>query len=283
MNPIIIASNTQDILGESPIWSSTRQSLVWIDTLTACLHCYDPKNKTTIHHPMPAPLSFIAEEPTGELLLGIGCNLARWHEHSPIQQITTAPHKQMSFRLNDGKKDAKGRLWCGIIHENLNQDSGFLYCIETDGRWRIADKNFTLINGIAWSLGNKTLFVTDSIKRVIYAYDYILSSGEISHKRIFSHFHPIQGKPDGLTIGSDDYLLSVLFDGSAIARISPDGKHCQLIKLPIPRPTSCCFDENEQYLYITSARLGLTPQMLQQFPLSGALLSIDLSEFPIKS
>lgn len=279
MNSIRVASNTQDILGESPIWSSMRQSLIWVDTLTACLHCYNPKNNTTIHYPMPALLSFIAEEPTGELLLGIGNNLARWHEHSPIEQIATAPHKQMHFRLNDGKKDAKGRLWCGIMHNNLNKNSGFLYCIETDGRWRIADKDFTLINGIAWSLDNKTLFVTDSIKRVIYAYDYILSTGKISQKRIFAHFHPIQGKPDGLTIGSDDYLISVLFDGSAIARISPDGKHHQLITLPIPRPTSCCFDKNEQYLYITSARLGLTPQTLQQFPLSGTLLRINLSEF----
>ncbi len=108
---------------------------------------------------------------------------------------------------------------------------------------------------------------------------YTLSDGTLSHKRVFYRFTPVQGKPDGLTVGSDGYLLSVLFDGSAVARISPCGQRVQFIDLPVPRLTSCCFDEDEHYLYVTSARIGLTPQMLSAFPLSGSVLRIDMAGY----
>lgn len=279
MERVTVISPSQDRLGESPLLSATRKSLLWVDTPAGLLHCVDPVSHKTITCSVPAPLAFIAEEPTGGLLLGIGCHLAVWHEHAPVTYLSAAPHQHADFQLNDAKMDAAGRLWCGLINKYLNADSGYLYCIDPDGIWQTKDTNFTLINGIAWSTDNKTLFVTDSVKRVIYAYDYMLSDGTISHKRVFYRFTPAQGKPDGLTIGSDDYLLSVLFDGSAVARISPCGQHVQFIDLPVPRPTSCCFDENEHYLYVTSARIGLTPQMLSAFPLSGGVLRVDMKGY----
>ena len=49
---------------------------------------------------------------------------------------------------------------------------------------------------------------------------------------------------------SADYLLSVLFDGSAIARIAPDGSLERLIPVPVPRPTSCAFGSDGRTLFV---------------------------------
>lgn len=275
MHQINIVANTQTVLVESPIWSESRQSLLWVDTLQGSLLAFDPKTATHTSHPILAPLTFVAENPETKLIVGIGCQLAILDQQFNWQLIGFAPHSRKGYRLNDAKFDAKGRLWCGLINEQLMESSGYLYSFDQDGCWRTIDNGFTLINGIDWSQDNKTLFVTDSIKRVIYAYDFDLNTGNVSHKRIFIPFSQTDGKPDGLVVDVDDYVLSVLFDGSAIARISPNGDNIQFYPLPVKRPTSCCFSDNGQDLYLTSARLGLTEQELIKFPASGALLKID--------
>lgn len=275
MHQVSIAVNTQTILGESPIWSESRQSLLWVNTLQGTLLAFDPQISTHTSHPILAPLTFIAENPETELIVGIGCHLARLDQQFNWQLIGLAPHARESYRLNDAKFDAKGRLWCGLINEQIMESTGYLYSFDQNGCWRTIDKGFTLINGIDWSQDNKTLFVTDSIKRVIYAYDFDLITGDVSHKRIFAQFNHTDGKPDGLVVDTNDYVLSVLFDGSAIARISPSGGDIQFYPLPVKRPTSCCFSDDGQDLYLTSARLGLTEQELIEFPASGTLLKIN--------
>ncbi|MEX2232945.1 MAG: SMP-30/gluconolactonase/LRE family protein [Cyclobacteriaceae bacterium] len=51
-------------------------------------------------------------------------------------------------------------------------------------------------------------------------------------------------------------------------------KHTTTVKVAAPHVTSCCFGGKDlQTLYITTAREGLTPEELQEFPLSGSLFS----------
>lgn len=120
-----------------------------------------------------------------------------------------------------------------------------------------------------------SLYVTDSRRGVIYGYDNDPGSGEVSNRREVISIHPKKGKPDGLIVDQHGFLLSVLFDGAAIARISPQGEIERWIHLPVQRPTSCTFADDDRYLYVTSARLGLSETLLETMPYSGALLRID--------
>lgn len=103
-------------------------------------------------------------------------------------------------------------------------------------------------------------------------------TGKISNRRLFFGMDPKDGKPDGLTMDRFGHLLSVLFDGSAIARIAPDGCLDRLIPLPVPRPTSCAFSGDGNALFITTARIGLSNDRLAAHPLSGALLQIGYED-----
>ena len=120
------------------------------------------------------------------------------------------------------------------MNEALKEDSGYLYRLDPDGAWYTVDSGFTLINGIDWSRDRSTLYVTTSRKGVIYAYDHDPLSGEVKIGAPLILINPHQGKPDGLTVDREGCLLSVLFDGAAIARISPEGIDCQYDCAPSP-------------------------------------------------
>lgn len=119
------------------------------------------------------------------------------------------------------------------------------------------------------------LYVTDSLSGRIYAFPCDPLSGQMGIRKPLLTLAPHYGKPDGLVVDRQGYLLSVLFDGAAIARISPDGKTVRRFHLPVPRPTSCTLDGSGTTLFITSARLGLSARQLAAAPWSGSLLKVD--------
>ena len=275
MNGVSVVFPGKAVLGESPIWSRSRARLLWVDTLGASLNFFDPATGRNVEHAMPGPLGFVAEKNTGELIIGIGCHVELIDRVGKRRRIATAPHAQEGFRLNDASLDSSGRLWVGLIDEELKDGSGYLYRLDPDGKWHTVDSGFTLINGISWSPDWKTFYVTDSRRGIIYGYDNNPCLGEVSNRREVVTINPQKGKPDGLIVDQDGFLLSVLFDGAAIARISPEGEIERWLDLPVQRPTSCAFADNGHYLYVTSARLGLSETLLEKMPYSGALLMID--------
>lgn len=275
MSAVSVAFPSQAILGESPVWSRSRNRLLWVDTLAPALNMFDPVTSQNVALRMPGPLGFVAEDRAGELIVGIGCDIAKVDETGSVSTVATAPHAQAGFRLNDARFDSQGRLWVGLMDEEFSDGSGCLYRFDSDGTWHECDNGFTLINGLDWSRDGRTLYVTDSRKGNIYAYDYDPSSGEIDGRQLLVHINPDNGKPDGLTVDFEGFLLSVLFDGSAIARISPDGSIDCMIDLPVPRPTSCAYGGDGRQLFVTSARIGLTNVELEASPASGALLRLD--------
>lgn len=275
MDEVTVAFPCQAVLGESPIWSGSTARLLWVDTLGASLNIFDPVTGHNVVHAMPSPLGFVAETPAGQWIIGTACHVERVSRSGERQRIATAPHDQEGYRFNDASLDPSGRLWVGLMNEELKEGSGYLYRLDPDGAWHTVDSGFTLINGIDWSRDRSKLYVTDSRQGVIYAYDHDPIYGEVKNRRSLILISPNKGKPDGLTVDREGFLLSVLFDGAAIARISPEGDIASTIALPVPRPTSCAFDATGQHLFVTSARLGLSKSELERAPTSGALLRID--------
>ncbi|TQV70750.1 SMP-30/gluconolactonase/LRE family protein [Exilibacterium tricleocarpae] len=262
-------------IGESPVWSAKHKRLLWIDITGRKLHAYDPAAGRNETLDLPEVVGALAEDPSGALTLGLGCDLARLMPEGKAEAFARAPHAGPSFRFNDGKYDRKGRLFTGLMNTVRRKESGILYRYDPDGAWHVCDEGFDLPNGLEWSRDGLTFYFTDSHKGEIYAYDFDPESGELSHRRLFFSIDPAVGKPDGLTIDADGFLLSVLFDGYAILRIDPDGKVERRIRLPVPRPTSSAFSEDRRHLFVTTARIGLSAADLGAAPASGALLQLD--------
>lgn len=273
-----IAVDTPAVIGESPIWSTRRKRLLWIDIMGGQLHSFDPATGRDDVRQVPAAVGMLAEDPEGRIVVGLECELAWLHPDGRLERFARAPHGGSDFRFNDGKFDRQGRLWTGLMNKSRVKGVGILYRFDPDGTWHVADTRFDLPNGMEWSLDGRTFYFTDSHKGHIYAYDFDPVSGELQNKRLFFGINPADAKPDGLTMDQTGHLLSALFDGAAIARIAPEGSIERMISLPVKRPTSCAFSDDGRTIFVTTARIGLSDKALAASPASGSLLSIEYSE-----
>lgn len=109
-----IAVRANAIIGESPIWSSRSNRLLWIDILGGQIHNYDPVTGVDEVINVPGDVGLLAESPMSQIILGIDCELARLGADGRIERFARAPHADQAFRFNDGKYDRQGRLWTGL-------------------------------------------------------------------------------------------------------------------------------------------------------------------------
>jgi len=106
-------------------------------------------------------------------------------------------------------------------------------------------------NGITWSKDNKTMFISDSPTRNIYAFDYDINTGSISNKRVFFHVEDPDGQPDGQALDEFGYLWSAIFGLGKVVRLSPAGEVVATVTLPTRCVTCPVFVDD--CVYVTSA------------------------------
>ena len=73
----------------------------------------------------------------------------------------------------------------------------------------------------------------------------------------------------------DGCLWIAHFDGGRLTRHRPDGSIDRVIRLPVERPTACCFGgDGLDTLFVTSAPLNLEVGALRRAPLSGSVFAV---------
>lgn len=88
----------------------------------------------------------------------------------------------------------------------------------------------------------------------VYRFDYDEPSGEIGNRQVFATFTEKDGFPDGMTIDSEGYIWSALWDGYAIVRLAPGGREERRIAIPAHKSSSLAFGgEDLSDIYVTSA------------------------------
>lgn len=111
--------------------------------------------------------------------------------------------------------------------------------------------NMTIPNTPGWSPDGKTLYVTHSNAREIYAFDFDTESGEISNKRVF-YKHDGSGEPDGFRVDVDGFLWQAVYGEGRVIRIDPNtAKIVGEVKVPTNNTTCVHFVGTE--LVITTA------------------------------
>lgn len=203
---VSVALDSMATLGECPLWSARRGRLLWVDTEGRTLNRFDPGTGRNEALGLPGVVGMVAERADGTLVVALGCDLATVGDDGEVRRFATAPHARAGFRLNDGRFDAEGRLWVGLMDGALGEGSGILCRHDPDGSWHVMDEGFTLVNGLDWSPDRRTLYVTDSRAPAIYAYDHDPASGALGERRPFAAFGPGEGFPDGLLVGPDGAL-----------------------------------------------------------------------------
>ena len=180
-------------------------------------------------------------------------------------------------RFNDGKCGPDGRFLAGTMDNAEAEASGSLYSLSPNGSLKTLLTGLRISNGLAWSPDHKTLYHIDTPTHMVMAYDYDLRSGRIANPRVAVKIPAKMGWPDGMTSDYDGHLWVALWGGAALTVWNPaDGALVEKIAIPAKNVTSCVFGGREQNeLYITSARKGLSDADLSAYPASGGLFRIQ--------
>lgn len=275
-------------LGECPLWHPEEAALYWIDIDGRAVHRFIPANDAHQQWDMPSEPGCIAIHAAGGLLVALRSGLALLDTGSgQLTPIADAPYDQATTRFNDGRCDAAGRLWTGSIYEPRDHANAALYCIE-HGAIRDSGKRATVSNGVAFSPDKQTMYHADTTTHRIFAYEFDVGSAALGAGRVLKQFSTDKqnnygGRPDGAAVDSEGNYWCAMYEGGRILRLSPAGDILSELALPVRCPTMMAFGGDDlRTLYITSVSKNRPAAELEQYPLSGCVLSlrVDVAGLP---
>lgn len=264
-----------DRFGESPLWDPRVQALWWVDVTAPALQRFDPATRAVDRFAMPEDIGSIGLRRAGGLVAGMRSGLWALDPAGGGRRLLAVPPGEDATRFNDGKCDRAGRFWSGTLDDRGFAPVDNLYRLDPDGSCRRMAEGFILVNGIAWSPDDRTMYVADSRREVVYAYDFDLASGRLGARRAFISTEDIPGRVDGATVDRDGCYWCAHVRGGEVAQYDPDGRRMRRIALPVRYPLMCSFGGPElDLLYVTSSAALVTAEEAAQQPLAGALFAI---------
>lgn len=137
-----------------------------------------------------------------------------------------------------------------IKPEEREQPWNGVYRILPDGTLELLADDFDRPNGLAFSPDESTLYVDDSPRRHLRAFD-VRSDGTLTNSRVIADMdHPQPGSPDGMKIDVEGHLYVTGAIGVWV--FEPDGTPLGMV-VPPEKPSNCAWgDADRKTLYITA-------------------------------
>jgi L-arabinonolactonase len=266
-------------LGEGPLWHAEEGVLYWIEMEDQKVFRFDPATGQYESFVVEPGITALAARTSGGFLAAVTNGFAFWNiQTQELILIGNPEADKPANRFNDGAADRQGRFWAGTLNQvQFDAPHGSLYCLSPDQSIRRMETGLAECNGIGWSPDSTTLYLTETMRRVIWAYDFDPSSGAISNRRPFAEIFQLNVYPDGLAVDSEGFVWSAQWGGWNVTRYDPTGKIERVVQLPVQQVTNCAFGgTNLDELYITTARTGLSQEEITTQPWAGDLFRARL-------
>ena len=263
--------------GEGPVWDPAGQKLYWVDIMVGKFYIGDPSIGFCEEHEIGQALGVLALREQGGLVMGVRDGFGFYDlDKKEFSLLEGGPEQHNpDVRFNDGAVDPAGRFFAGTMEWEGRTPTGALYRLDPDHNHQKLEEDIYITNGMDWSPDRKTYYMTDTLRNVIYAYDYEMETGSISNRRDHIVFAKDE-LPDGMTVDSEGGFWVALWGGSRLVRYDPSGVKMSEIGLPVLHPTSCCFGGPDlRTLYITTSQHPLTEQEKRDYPLAGRTLVLE--------
>jgi len=229
-------------VGEGPVWDEAEQALYYIDILEKRVMRWRPASGEQRGWDVPAMIGSMALRRDSRAIVALPDGIHTLDfETGEVTPYALFDPADPNVQLADGKVDRAGRFVFGTSHRKAQEPIGGLYSLGTDGRITQLDSEVILGNGPCFSPDDCTLYHADSMRHLIYAYDYDLATGSASNRREFfdsSAFGPI---PDGATIDANGDMWVAICEGGVVLQLSPEGAVKRTIEMPTRLPASCMF------------------------------------------
>lgn len=263
-------------LGEAPCWDSGAQLLLWVDITAGMVHRFDPAHGGDETFDIGQPVGAAVPTESGQIALAVSNGFAILDVRTGrVERVADVDLGVSGTMMNDGKCDPAGRFWAGTKDIEGRAPTGSLYRLDADHRVIRVVPGVTLSNGLDWSPDQRTMYYIDSTTYGIDAFDFEISTGDLSDRRRPVELPREWGLPDGMTVDEEGCLWVAFWGASSLRRFESDGELVTVIDLPVSQVTSCAFGGDDlDDLYVTSARGGLSPQELREQPHAGGLFRL---------
>jgi sugar lactone lactonase YvrE len=260
--------------GEGPCWDEEKRLLYFVDITKGRLHTYDPQ--TGAHK------SVGFGEPIGVAVPHAGGGLAAALQHGFYRvdpdtgsktAIALLDDRSPDMRFNDGKCDARGRLFAGTMEMKGKPGAGALYRLDRDGSVHVILTDLSISNGLAWSEDGGTVYFIDSPTLTVRAYAFDQETGTFGESRVVARIPEGEGVPDGMCIDREGMLWVAQWGGYRVSRFDPStGVRLGWVRVPAACASSCAFGgPNLDELYITTANRDLDDEERRAQPHAGGL------------
>jgi sugar lactone lactonase YvrE len=265
-------------VGEGPVWDDRARVLWWVDIKTPRLFRFDPASGENRAWPMPERIGCVIPREKGGLIAAFKTGFKGIDPKTgAVTPITDPEPDRPGNRFNDGKCDRYGRLFAGTMDDAEVECTGTLYRLDPDLKAHVVRRDVHLSNGLDWSPDDRLMYYTDSLRRLIWVYDYDLDRGLPANERVFARIPDEAGVPDGLCVDAEGFVWSAHWGGSRITRYAPDGRIDRVLEMPVPQPSSCTFGGPDlATLYVTSAAIGMTEADFAKAPQGGGLFAVEV-------
>jgi L-arabinonolactonase len=275
---IEVLIDVKTILGEGPLWDVEQQRLYWIDSFGCNVFRATADGREIRAWDVPAKIGSMALRKSGEgaiVSLANGFHALDFGTGECTLLHDPEPSKPNN-RINDGKVDRRGRFIAGSMDTMEEGPNGALYRLDPDFSVHRIDEGIIVSNGPCWSPDDKTFYFADSWSGEIWAYDYDIETGAVSHRRTFTRLDTSTGgAADGSTVDSEGYLWNAqVYDGKII-RYAPDGSVDRTILMPVKKVTSVMFGgANLDILFVTSMAKPPLPRFPGDGVMRGSLFAV---------
>jgi L-arabinonolactonase len=264
------------LVGEGPVWDVPDQALFLIDILGKKVLRYDPVRAQARQWGVPDIIGSMAVRVAGGAIVALANGVHTLDfETGACELLATSPDLSETVQLADGKVDRRGRFIVGSSDRGMKEPRGKLYALDPGASaLRVLDDDIFLSNGPCWSPDDKILYHADSIRKLIYAYDYDIAMGTATNRRPFASTEELGGIPDGATVDAEGFVWSAICEGGKVVRFRPDGRIERIIDMPVKLPGSITFGgPGLDVLYVPS----LNPAFLGRpaDPLDGHTFAIE--------
>lgn len=262
---------------EGPVWSTKLNSLLFSDVPNNVIYKWNEKNGLNV---FIKPIGYSGKVPnnkkagTNGLTIDSNGNLiVCMHGDRMIAKIENLNVKKFSSVIesynnklfnspNDLIYDSKGNLFFtdppyGLLKGDNDELKEIpfngVYKLSTNGNLDLLIKNLSRPNGITISNDEKTLYVANSDSNNPIIMSYELTKEGIKNPKVFFDGKELAKKDKGLFDGLKVHPSGNVFatGPGGVLIIKENGDHIGTIRTEV-RTANCTFDDNFEYLYMTS-------------------------------
>jgi sugar lactone lactonase YvrE len=259
-------------LGEGPVWDVQEGCLYWLDGTgrrvgNPSIWRLDPRTGRSESWSLDHDVGALALRKHGGLVLALDDGFYFYDlVRRRLELIQLVDAEQPRTRLNDGKCDRRGRFFAGGMDDREELKICGLWRLDPDLTVTKVDAGIICSNGPCWSPDDRSFYFADTFQGEMWAYDYDITSGTPSNRRLFASFAQDSGVADGSTVDEEGCVWNAQLISGDLVRYAPDGSVERRIGMPVRNITSVMFGGDKlDELYVTSMARVKHPAVHDRF------------------